>query len=123
MIGIVGLGGILGTLLRYYLGQWISSQTAPRGSQFPWGTWVINLSGSLLLGVLAGLHTRQAIPDWGWLMLGTGFCGAYTTFSTFGYETITLINKGQKQKAAVYVLTSALLGAACAWLGSWLVST
>lgn len=117
MIGIVGLGGILGTLLRYYLGLWVSSRTARDGSMFPWGTWVINLSGSLLLGILAGLHARQTLPDWGWLMLGTGFCGAYTTFSTFGYETVTLISKGHKLQAAVYVLTSALLGVAFAWLG------
>ncbi|WP_068785869.1 fluoride efflux transporter CrcB [Paenibacillus phocaensis] len=117
MIGIVGLGGILGTLLRYYLGQWVSNRTQPSGSQYPWGTWVINLSGSLLLGILAGLHARHALPEWSWMMFGTGFCGAYTTFSTFGYETVTLITKGYKLQAAVYVLTSALLGLAFAWLG------
>ncbi|GIP46490.1 fluoride efflux transporter CrcB [Paenibacillus sp. DXFW5] len=122
MTVIVGLGGILGTLLRYYLGQWISTRSAHQGSLFPWGTWVINLSGSLLLGILAGLHTQHSIPAWSWLMLGTGFCGAYTTFSTFGYETITLIGKGYKRQAVLYVLSSALLGVACAWLGGWLVA-
>lgn len=122
MIGIIGLGGILGTLLRYYLGQWVSSRSAHRGCVFPWGTWVINLSGSLLLGVLAGLHAQNALPDWSWLMLGTGFCGAYTTFSTFGYETVTLIGKGDKLQAALYVLSSATLGVTCAWFGGWLAA-
>ncbi|MCH1643094.1 fluoride efflux transporter CrcB [Paenibacillus timonensis] len=122
MIGLIGLGGIIGTLLRYFLGQWVSSRTTRSGSSFPWGTWIINLSGSLLLGVLAGLHARHSLPDWSWLMLGTGFCGAYTTFSTFGYETVTLISKGYKIQAAVYILTSALLGVVFAWLGGWLVS-
>lgn len=122
MIGIVGLGGIIGTLLRYVLGQWVSSRTARSGSLFPWGTWIINLSGSLLLGVLAGLHARHSLPDWSWLMLGTGFCGAYTTFSTFGYETVTLISKGHQIQAAVYVFTSALLGVTFAGFGIWLAS-
>ncbi|GJM82610.1 MAG: fluoride efflux transporter CrcB [Paenibacillus sp.] len=122
MIGLIGLGGIIGTLLRYFLGQWVSSRTTRSGSSFPWGTWIINLSGSLLLGVLSGLHARHSLPDWSWLMLGTGFCGAYTTFSTFGYETVTLISKGYKIQAAVYILTSALLGVVFAWLGGWLVS-
>ncbi|MDU4695532.1 MAG: fluoride efflux transporter CrcB [Paenibacillus sp.] len=122
MIGIVGLGGVIGTLLRYYLGQWVSSRAALSGTRFPWGTWIINLSGSLLLGVLSGLHARGSLPDWTWLMLGTGFCGAYTTFSTFGYETVTLIGKGHKVQAILYVLTSALLGVAFAWLGGWLAA-
>lgn len=118
MIGIVGLGGVLGTLLRYYLGKWVTSKT---GTRFPWGTWIINLSGSMLLGVLSALHTGQAIPEWCWLMLGTGFCGAYTTFSTFGYETITLIGNGLKRQAAVYVLSSVVIGILCAWLGMRIV--
>ncbi|MGG6313848.1 fluoride efflux transporter CrcB [Paenibacillus macerans] len=117
MIAIVGLGGVLGTLLRYYLGQWISSRTAKTGTRFPWGTWIINLTGSLLLGALTALHAEQAISEWSWLLLGTGFCGAYTTFSTFGYETVTLIGNGHKRQAAVYVLSSASLGLLCAWLG------
>ncbi|KFN09082.1 fluoride efflux transporter CrcB [Paenibacillus macerans] len=120
MIGIlgVGAGGILGTLLRYYLGKWISGKM---GGGFPYGTWAINLSGSFLLGLLSALHSRHGIPEWSWLMFGVGFCGAYTTFSTFGYETIGLIEQGRKRNAAVYVISSVLLGVLFAWLGNMCV--
>lgn len=119
MIGIVGLGGIFGTLLRFYLGKWISAKAS---TSFPWGTWVINISGSFILGILSGLHSSQTIPNWSWLMLGVGFCGAYTTFSTFGYETIGLIEKGNKSQAAAYVITSVVLGILFAWLGHLSIS-
>lgn len=117
MIVLVGLGGILGTLLRYYLGRWAAVRTARRGSRFPWGTWIINISGSLLLGILTSLHINGTIPDWSWLVLGTGFCGAYTTFSTFGYEAISLIEGGHKTLATLYVLSSLGLGLIAVWSG------
>ncbi|WP_018752499.1 fluoride efflux transporter CrcB [Paenibacillus sanguinis] len=117
MIVLVGFGGILGTLLRFYLGRWVAIRTARRGSWFPWGTWIINISGSLLLGILTSLHFHGTIPDWSWLILCTGFCGAYTTFSTFGYETVSLIEGGHVAQATLYVLSSLGLGLVAAWSG------
>lgn len=118
MIGIIGFGGILGTLLRFYLGKWVLTKT---GTNFPFGTWLINISGSFILGVLSALHNTNHIPDWFWLMFGIGFCGAYTTFSTFGYETTQLIENGHKAYAVAYVLSSVVLGLLFAWLGTMIV--
>lgn len=114
MIWLIGLGGVAGTLARFYAGKWINARMR---SSFPWGTWAINLSGSLLLGMLFGLHDDGRLAEDAWLILGTGFCGAYTTFSTFGFETVQLVAGGQKGRAAAYVLSSVLLGLAAAGLG------
>lgn len=119
LIGIIGLGGILGTLARFYLGKWILSKT---GIQFPWGTLTINLTGSFILGILFYWHIQDLIPLWVWSMLGIGFCGAYTTFSTFGYETSQLLGKKKLLRAIMYTITSVSLGLLCAWLGILLVS-
>lgn len=117
MIIFVGLAGVLGTLLRFYLGRWVTARAAKRGRRFPWGTWIINLSGSWLLGILTSLHLSGTIPDWSWLILGTGFCGAYTTFSTFGYEAVSLVESGHGTQAALYVLSSLGLGLVAVWSG------
>jgi CrcB protein len=112
--GLVGLGGIAGTLCRFYLGRWVAVKT---GTSFPWGTWVINLSGSLVLGMLFALHNREVLSDEIWWLLGVGFCGAYTTFSTFGYEVQQLIEKKHVIAAAIYMLSSISLGLLLAWIG------
>jgi fluoride exporter len=111
---IVGLGGIIGTLCRYYLGRWVAIKA---GTRFPWGTWMINLSGSLVLGILYALHNRDVLTDEAWWILGVGFCGAYTTFSTFGYEMQQLIEKKHVFAAAIYMLSSISLGLLLAWIG------
>jgi CrcB protein len=111
---LVGLGGIAGTLLRYYLGHWVAVRT---GTDFPWGTWVINLSGSFLLGVLFELYNKELLSESVWWMLGVGFCGAYTTFSTFGYETQQLLEKKQFAHAVIYMISSISLGLLLAWCG------
>jgi CrcB protein len=111
---LVGLGGIVGTLCRFYLGRWASLKA---GTRFPWGTWGINLSGSLILGMLFALHNRDVLTDEVWWTLGVGFCGAYTTFSTFGYETQLLLEKKQLRRAAVYIVSSIALGLLMAWCG------
>jgi fluoride exporter len=112
---LVGLGGIAGTLCRFYLGSWAAVKI---GTSFPWGTWVINLSGSMVLGILFVLHNREFLSDEVWWLLGVGFCGAYTTFSTFGYEVQQLLEKKQYARAAVYVLSSVSLGLLLAWGGT-----
>ncbi|MBP1932753.1 fluoride efflux transporter CrcB [Ammoniphilus resinae] len=111
---LVGIGGIFGAISRFLMGKWITSKTP---ATFPFGTWVINITGSFLLGLLAVLHVHQAIPDWTWLVFGTGFLGAYTTFSTFGYETITFLEKKYTKRAVIYVSTSVILGIIFAWIG------
>ena len=116
----VGLGGILGAVIRYTLGTWIMSRTS---GSFPWGTWLINLTGSFGLGVLATSHLQSDLAEWLWLFLGIGFLGAYTTFSTFGMETVQFIQKGKNYSAIVYVTTSVILGIIFAFLGNLLVRT
>jgi CrcB protein len=111
---LVGLGGVIGTLCRFYLGRWVAIKT---GTRFPWGTWMINLSGSLVLGILYALHNRDVLTDEAWWILGVGFCGAYTTFSTFGYEMQQLIEKKHVFAAAIYMLSSISLGLLLAWIG------
>jgi CrcB protein len=79
------------------------------GDAFPWGTLTVNVAGSLLLGFLVGLPVPPAVAA----VLGTGFCGALTTYSTFSWEALTL----PRPRAAGYVLLSLTAGAAAAFLG------
>jgi CrcB protein len=115
MMLFVGIGGILGAITRFLLGKWIANKIT---STIPIGTWFINISGSFLLGILAILHIGNKIQDWQWLLMGTGFLGAYTTFSTFGYETIQMLQSKKIKLAFFYVTTSVLLGVLFAWIGS-----
>jgi len=117
MIWLIGAGGAVGAAARYLLGEFIRK----RGKgDFPLATWLINISGSFMLGVLAGLHTSNSLVEWMWSFLGIGFCGAYTTFSTFGIETITLIEKKKYRLAIVYVISSVLTGVLSAAYGYFL---
>lgn len=97
----IALGGIAGTLSRYGLEGWIQART---GSGFPLGTLTVNLAGSLLLGFILRLATGAVLisPD---LRAGLtiGFCGAFTTMSTFSYESVTLLNDGDFFRAALYM--------------------
>jgi fluoride exporter len=89
-VGFVAAAAI-GAPLRYVVDVSVGERV---GGRFPWGTLVINASGSLLLGVLTGLVLYHAFPKTPKVILGTGFCGAYTTFSTFAYETVGLAEDG-----------------------------
>ena len=103
----IGLGGFAGALARYWLSGWIAAHA---GVVFPFGTFVINLSGSFALGLLLALFEQQAGSPAARLALGTGFLGAYTTFSTFTYETIRLIEEGSLLLATLNVVGSVVLG-------------
>ena len=103
---LVALGGAVGAPLRYVTDLVVSSL---HGTVFPWGTWVVNLAGSLVLGIVAGLVTAGAPPELATLV-GTGICGALTTFSSFGYETVRLAEEGAVAAAALNVLGSLAAG-------------
>ena len=105
--------GALGAPLRYLVDIAITERTR---SPLPWGTLVINVTGSFLLGLLTGLGLHHGLPKTARVVLGTGFCGAYTTFSTFTYETVRLLEEGDPLAAAKNatgtLLVAALAGAA-----------
>lgn len=100
---LLAVGGALGTLARYYLGLWFSLQ--PWARTFPYGTLAVNVVGSFLLGVVAVVFLQRLPPAYAhwYLLLGTGFCGGFTTFSAFEYETMQLVIKGQWRTAVVNV--------------------
>ena len=107
--------GAIGAPARYLVGGWIQGRT---GGDAPWGTFVVNVSGSFLLGLLTGLALYRGFPDMPRVVLGSGFCGAYTTFSTFSYETIRLLEDGATAKAVANVAGTLVVavGAAAAGL-------
>ena len=112
-IGLV-IAGALGAPSRYLLDGFV--QDRARGD-FPWGTFVINISGSFLIGLIAGAALYHAFSDSARVVLGTGFCGAYTTFSTYAFESVRLAEQGATRHALANVLVSAALGTAAAGLG------
>jgi len=112
---MVGIGGCLGSILRFWLGNYIGSRM---GSRFPYGTFAINISGSFLIGlVFAFLTVRsQWSPYWRYLIL-IGFIGGYTTFSSFEFETLRTLQEGQFGMGLLYVMSSVVLGLAAVWGG------
>jgi CrcB protein len=110
----VGVGGFLGANARYLIGAWVGSRM---GSAFPYGTLVINISGSFILGVIMGLVDARTLSPTFRLAAGVGFVGAYTTFSTFTYETMRLAEDGSSLLAVVNVVGSLLAGLAATIAG------
>jgi CrcB protein len=104
MIWYVAVGGAVGSVSRFLLGAYVQQRV---GAAFPVGTLLVNVTGSLLLGFLLryALATEAISPEVR-VLLTTGFCGGYTTFSTFSYETAALIEDGQYDRAALYVALS-----------------
>lgn len=110
----IALGGAIGALARYGLGGWIHSWA---GAGFPWGTLVINVSGSLVLGFSARILEALASAVELRGLVAAGFLGAFTTFSTFSYETAAMLQAGQWPRAAAYVLGSVILSLAGTFAG------
>lgn len=111
---LVLLGGTVGASARY-----LTDVTVQRahGTEFPWGTWTVNVAGSFVLGLVVADG-----PTWVVTLVGTGFCGALTTFSTFGYETVRLHEEGRPGLAVANVAGSLAAGLAAAALGWWVGS-
>ena len=111
----VALGSAVGGVARFALASLVQQRAGPN---FPLGTLVVNISGSFVLGlVLRYALGTQAISPEVRALLTTGFCGGYTTFSTFTYDTMVLLEDGQTSRAGLYVLLSVALSLAGAWLG------
>jgi CrcB protein len=110
----VAVGGLLGAPARVLVD---GAVTARRSSARPWGTIVVNVTGSLVLGVLAGLSISHHLPITVGAAVGDGFCGAYTTFSTFSFETVRLVEAGDLVGAAANIGVSLVAGLAAAGAG------
>jgi CrcB protein len=117
MVIFVGAG--IGGVARYAVGGWMQAAAGPG---FPWGTLVINVSGSLLLMFVYNFLEGTAAPAEWRAFLGIGILGGYTTFSTFSYETVRLLQDGEWKRAAAYVIASVILSLAAAVLGFRLAS-
>ena len=118
LLGLLFAGGV-GACARYLVDGLVSVRT---GGEIPSGTLVVNFTGSLLLGFLTGLVLYHAFPATPKTELGTGFCGGYTTFSTFAYETIRLVEERQRSAVVVVLVASLVLPALAAALGLALAS-
>ena len=110
---LVILGGSAGSVARWSTDRAVSARHT---TGLPWGTFIINLVGSFVLGLVLGARLG---PSWA-VLLGTGFCGAFTTFSTFAFEAVRLSETGRRLAAVLYVGGSLAFGLALVTLGWWL---
>lgn len=112
---IVGIGGFLGAIARFWLGGYIYGRM---GTRMPYGTFVINISGSFAIGLIMTLLTERThlSPNWRYL-IPIGFIGAYTTFSTFEYESFTAVRDGAWMIGLGNVIVSVIAGFVAIWLG------
>jgi CrcB protein len=116
-VGIVALGGALGAILRYLVTSWVQH----RVDFFPWGTVVVNLVGSFLIGIVLEMTLRGFLSSHARLLLGVGILGGFTTFSSLSWEMLTLLEEGDILPAFLYGFGSLVIGVFCAWLGSIVV--
>lgn len=117
----VGLGGFLGANARYVFGSIIAHRL---GMLFPYSTFFVNLTGAFLIGVILTILTDRAVADPLWRQLiVAGFLGGYTTFSSYTFEAVTLMQDGRWSTALTYVVGSNLLGLLACFAGIWLVRT
>lgn len=107
-------GGMIGAPARYVADRLIQGR---HDNVFPWGTFAVNMAGSAVLGFVLGAQRHLGLPPAVFALVGTGFCGGLTTFSTFGYETLRLLEDGAVGEAGLNVLGSLVVGVLLAWLG------
>jgi len=114
---LVGCGGFLGAIARYAVATVAARRLGPA---WPWGTFFINVTGCFVIGLfLTAASLRAFAEEWRYLV-PIGFVGAYTTFSTYGYETVRLVEEGMWGRAALYVALSNAVGIAAVLAGIWL---
>ena len=115
-LALIGIGGFAGAILRYLMSGWIQGFAGT--SSFPLGTLGVNAIGCLLIGVLGGLADNADLPSQSArLLLVVGMLGSFTTFSTFGYDTLTLMRAGQFGTSFLNVVAQVLIGVTAVWAG------
>ena len=115
---LVFLGGGLGSALRYLVGKYLNSPE----TGIPYGTFAVNILGSLLIGIILGLAAKNnTLSQNHTLLLATGFCGGFTTFSTFAYENHVFLKSGDFTSFAIYTIASFIVGFLAVFLGLFLV--
>ena len=111
---LVALGAVVGAPLRYLVDRFIQAR---HDTIFPWGTLAVNVAGSLILGFLAGAAAAGRLNPVIFTVLGPGFCGALTTYSTFGYETLRLAEDGSRLLATANIAINLFAGLSAAFVG------
>jgi len=111
---ILGIGGFLGTISRYLLYLWVDKHLP---LIFPWGTFSVNIIGCFLIGLIIGGASKGLIDDQLRLFLVTGFCGGFTTFSTFSFDGIHLLEQGHFTSFTLYICGSVAFGLLAAYFG------
>ncbi len=120
---MVALGGAIGTVTRYWLGGVVARAV---GETFPWGTLVINVTGSFVIGffaILTGPDGRVFVGSTGRQFVMVGLCGGYTTFSAFSLQTLNLLNDGEFAYAFAYMASSVALCLLAVWAGAVLAAS
>jgi fluoride exporter len=113
---LIALGGALGSALRYWVGSTVSGRM---GVRFPYGTLVINLSACLVIGFTLTFMSKRAFLNPAWrFLIPIGFIGAYSTFSTYEWETLSTLRSGAFLLAGLYAVGSLILGLAATWCGT-----
>ena len=115
---LVFIGGGVGSVLRYILGKFLNSPE----TGIPYGTFAANILGSLLIGIILGLAAKNnTLNSSQTLILATGFCGGFTTFSTFAYENHVLLKSGDFTSFAIYTIASFVVGFLAVFFGMYLI--
>jgi CrcB protein len=113
---LIALGGAFGSIARYWVGSTVANRM---GTKFPYGTFVINLTACVVIGFTLTFMAKRADLNSAWrFLVPIGFVGAYSTFSTYEWETLSTIRTGAFLLAALYAVSSLILGLAAVWGGS-----
>jgi CrcB protein len=117
---LVFVGGGFGSVLRFIIAKWLNNSE----NIIPYGTFATNIIGSLLIGIILGLAAKnETLTQSQTLLLATGFCGGFTTFSTFAYENHVFLKSGDFASFAMYTIASFVIGFLAVFLGMYVVKT